>query len=271
MESFIELRTKNLVLLIPGKTAQQILFSLSPEYIVGIVIAGNPGRPGGSIGKMNRKGINPRFDLSRPAKTQEENVLQTTICCLMRDGVDIDKWFCETFSDKWGMLNPSRTDHKTLQGLDFTQCLVKHDGTFRSFYYDFSYTIPYPLPFSRTHSAFLSFTYGPNVAYEGRSSTSSCTRTKVAYYRFDKHYDAFKESIRTAYRAVLLDQIKHGVEISILPQLSGGIYSGYKRTHKEIKKDYVEILNSVLGETHNGLEIGAYFKAVILCDLNNEL
>ena len=174
----------------------------------------------------------------------------------------------------WGMLYPdlhvgSPKSTHTIQGRDFTHPFydrAKGQRMDQAENYNFAYTLQNKPIFDSNKTNIkmtdLVFVYGPNVAFIGRSNSSSGTRTLVKDYQFIRDYDVFRECVKTALRAGLNEMYKNKIKIAILAPISGGIYSGRKSdTNRSINKEYSDIVNEILNE--HGAILGRHFERVI--------
>ena len=290
---------------------------------IAILVAGNAGRPGGVLGKMNGSGLTPHYKPPYNYTTQEEDIVASWLQAEEKEfnnptvnphivfrknlGLDVSG------GRKWGMLYPdlhvgSPKSTHTIQGRDFTHpfyifkvktsngdIIELDDLEQRLFHagamgYDFSgakeingekrmdqaqnYNFAYTLknkPIFDSKKKYIKktdlvFVYGPNVSFTGTSPNSSGTRTLVKDYDFNRDYDVFRECVKTALKAGLIEMYNNKIQIAILAPISGGIYSGIKsgrksETNKRINKEYIDIVNEILNE--NVAILGRHFEEVI--------
>jgi len=248
-------------------------------YHVGILIAGNAGRPGGSLGKMNGSGVVGKKWEDTTFTTQEESIVSSWIRAenKITARFDPNKLFINTLGKNaingnrpWGMLNTGKsTLVDTIQGHKYTEELTpRHEKK-----YSFSHAV-LNVPFMDNKENVLNsrvslfFGFGPNIAFSGRSNYGSGARTKIIYYDYDKHYMLFRNCVKAVYRANLANMIMCGVNVAIMAPISGGIYAKTRsgNTKRQINSEYKKILEEVLNETYpNGLgkQYKYYFDYVI--------
>jgi len=251
---------------------------------IAILVAGNAGRPGGVLGKMDGSGLTHHYKPPYKYTTQEEDIVASWL------QAEEKKFNNPTFNPnivfrknlgsyvsggrKWGMLYPdlhvgSPKSTHTIQGRDFTHPFynsAKGQRMDQAQNYNFAYTLKNKPIFDSKKKYIkrtdLVFVYGPNVAYIGTSPNSSGTRTLVKDYDFNRDYDVFRECVKTALKAGLIEMYNNKIKIAILAPISGGIYSGRKsETNKSINKEYIDIVNEILNE--NDAVLGRHFEKVI--------
>jgi hypothetical protein len=255
---------------------------------IGLLIAGNAGRPGGGLGKVDGTGLDS--DFTKRFSTQEEDVVSHWLLAEqyyheIKHGpgtFDADTVFRQNLGDMapggrpWGMKYPSTRvgapgSTHTLQGRDFTHPFYDSKRGLRMDQrdnYNFAYSLTNkPISNSKknaTKMVDLVFVYGPNVAYRGKSPNSTGTRTLVHNYR-DVNYPVFRESVKMALRAGLIEMARNGNQIAILAPISGGIYSGKgTATNVRINSEYEQIINELLNEDYTpGVKLGSKFEDVI--------
>lgn len=258
---------------------------------IGILIAGNAGRPAGSLGKPDGTGLS--HDFRRSFSTQEEDVIASWLQAeehswnKRNPGVafDVDKIFRDNLGVNvprgrpWGMSYPDipigkRGSYHTIQGKNFTHKFFDQKGVRmdQTENYNFAYSLQNK-PISNTNKnstkmTDLVFVYGPNVSFRGKTSKSTGTRTLVEDYQYPRDYPVFRESVKTALRAGLLEMYRNGNQIAILAPISGGIYSGRgSPTNVQINSEFESIINEILNEDIPWLpnvKIGSVFEEVIL-------
>merc|ERR1719421_368249 len=198
------------------------------EPRIGIMVAGNSGRPGGSVGHASggAQSVHPNH------KTQEEalysNFLVAT-CGSATDGARHSAFHYENLYRAWG-LDPHTSDTNTIQGIDYTRaspddyCDVLGVLNGRMCRQDFNILDGRRrFNLKKCYNATLVFVSGPNVSVRGRGPTSTCTRTLNA--RLATNYTAFRSGVVAAVEAGLDGMIMEGCDIAMLARLSCGIYS----------------------------------------------
>jgi len=283
-------------------TSQTIALSIDNSIKVGIMIAGNAGRPGGSVGRMDGTGIDnieyfSQHFMENRYRTIEESVVASWMAAeyFRREPDDLDRIFRTTLGVEfktepkydsqlnsivdypsnrpWGMSVVNSTDTSTIQGIDFTSVL---EPEFYKFAFslqdvpiiDNTVTRPPGCPCSSQRNVNLVFVYGPNVGFSGRTDIGSGRRTKVSGYNERNDYDQFKQSVTEAIRAGLEKMIADGVEIAIVARVSCGIYAGRASslTRRHINRDYEGIITNILSMDYplNSNRIGDNFRRVII-------
>jgi hypothetical protein len=222
---------------------------------VGLMIAGNSGRPGGAVG-----GIGGRVDLSQVRddhRTQEESVVSSWMKGECNDDENaMHELFRRTIAGMWGMVNPTGTDHRTIQGVDYTRAEPEEYG---DAWVVRDATLRVPRKGTQPTRATLVFVSGPNAA-AARSSTGSATRT---LNRTMKEYERFREGVKYAVRAGLDAMIREGVEVALVARVSGGIYAEEKN-REGLKDEFLPLIDQILDEDLGGTKRGHYFVHVLV-------
>jgi hypothetical protein len=279
------------VTLVPGGKSQDI--ANHPQYArkkVGVLIAGNPGRPGGALGKMDGTGV--EGDINRRFTTQEESVVASWLLAekeqfkrvhphstfdpniTFRNNLGVNATLPGGGRGRpWGLMYPDKRLGQdmakyTIQHIDFTEPFTKNDKWYHIQKYNFAYSLNDKPLFNskdKIKNVDLVFVYGPNVGASGKTLFSSLTRTKVHDYQYHRDYEIFKRSAKMALRAGLKKMIDDDVKIAILARVSGGIYAGLgSQTFNAINSEYENLVNEILSEDYKGEKIGSYFDKVIL-------
>ena len=260
---------------------------------IAILVAGNAGRPGGVLGKMDGSGLTHHYKPPYKYTTQEEDIVASWL------QAEEKKFNNPTFNPnivfrknlgsyvsggrKWGMKYPElhvgtpKSTH-TIQKRDFTHPfydMVNGHRMDQAQNYNFAYTLKNKPIFDSDKTNIIKtdlvFVYGPNVAYIGTSPNSSGTRTLVKDYQGQdrinpagrgRDYNVFRECVKTALKAGLNEMYNNKIKIAILAPISGGIYSGKGTdTHRHINKEYIDIVNEILNE--DDAILGKHFERVI--------
>jgi len=281
----------NPVHIIKGLKGQDVAHTFKGSGLkIGLLIAGNAGRPGGGLGKVDGTGLEANFTES--FRTQEEDVVSHWLLAEQyhhervngQGTFDADTVFRQNLGDMapggrpWGMKYPSTKvgapgSTHTLQRRNFTHPFYdskKGERMDQRDNYNFAYTLTNK-PISNysgkktTKMVDLVFVYGPNVAYRGKSPNSTGTRTLVHSYQYPRDYDVFRESVKMTLRAGLREMARNGNQIAILAPISGGIYSGKgTSTNARINSEYEQIINELLNEDYTpGVKLGSKFEQVI--------
>jgi len=273
---------ENNFILIRGKSQDIATRDEYKNLKVGVLVASNPGRPGGSLGKMDGTGLDGDYTRTN-FTTQEESVVASWLQAEQNNSArsrvqfNANDTFRRNLGDlvrngrPWGMCTPYNSiSVRTIQGRDFT--IPFHDSNGRPKEnqienYKFAYSLInkplYNIYQNKCKNVDLVFVYGPNVAAEG-SEQGSMSRTKVKEYRYDLDYDIFRRSVKQALKSGLIKMALNGVKVAILARVSGGIYSGNRRTSNSINSQYEDIIKEILNEQFQGRLIKSYFDKIIL-------
>ena len=243
---------------------------------VGVAIAGNAGLPGGSFGNSYQQGT--PLDIDKPYSTQEESVIASWLKAVRANREDHNIAFATSLYNpkRWGLVHFKRDlglfeAKKTIQGRDYTipfWDITNNKAKYnQSENYNFCFAVE-NVPLYDSKDEFkrdvdLFFIFGPNVA-ASKKTFGSMARTKVRDYKPVRDYPVFRECVKTALRAALITMIGRGIEVAILPRVSGGIYSDSSYTRGVINSQYPVIINEILNEIVAGARIREYFKHVIL-------
>lgn len=252
-----------------------------PGLQIGTMIAGNSGRAGGACGNFEEAD-----KLHAGHTTQEEDVVSNWLITATIDkkqkiinnkSTIANEIFKKTIYDKWGMLNPTKPDNNTIQGVDYTKAdpymyadawIVKD---VKLSYKDIKQKI---FITTNTYPTTLIFVSGPNIGKikmkNGKKDELS-TMNRTWNTKMSSKYNLFKEGVSAALYAGLCAMAENGCTIALLAYVSAGIYGGnYK---EQLRKDYKEIVNNVLSkkcltrDSNKEVELGQYFEKVILTKL----
>ena len=232
---------------------------------VGIMIAGNAGRPGGALGKLDASGLEGHWSKikTKHYSTQEESVLVDWIKASEKNWTRRRDFNAHIFfksklgnPQTWGMQDTSEgsLSVKTIQGWDYTLPLYNDTKkNFRHHYYRFVKVLDNELMMGSDEEVFpasLFFVFGPNVAAGHKSKYSTMLRTKVEGYdeTNEKHYMGFRLAVKTALAEGMEAMFNAGCQVGILARVSGGIYSGKGRTNRRINAEYQSIVEEIIGE-----------------------
>ncbi len=287
---------------INGRTSQEIALHRSTGDGVGVLIAGNAGRPAGGVGKVDGTGLEDggKYLFSSKNSTQEEDIVQSWLWTEhFINGNDINDVFRKQLGDlvpggrPYGMVTPGSRSPATIQGHDYTVPFTKGPSSDHTRKYDFAHVVE-DVDIAELQHTFLRkdksgkhneyiiknknlgkvktvdlvFVFGPNIAYNSKSGpTGTATRTKVKSYD-DSQYLIFRDCVKTTLRSGLLAMIKRDKTTAILASISGGIYSE-GATKKFINQDLFTIMEEILSENHpdsppgSSVIIGSYFTKII--------
>lgn len=169
-----------------------------PTNKLGIMIAGNSGRPGGDIGKAD--GTVQKVHHNH--RTQEEDLVSSWL--MGEAGTNTqkqNKLYKDHLWNRWGLMDMNSISPRTRQGVDYTKCSHKE---YARMYAD-AWTINRARLCTKgtggfnskeTFNATLVFVAGPNMG-AGRSTIGSTARTRLPE---STTYDIFKEGVTSAVR-----------------------------------------------------------------------
>ena len=220
--------------------------SLGTRCKIGVMVAANSGRPGGSIGKALE--VIPTIDhgtakrgFNGELKTQEESVVSEWLygeCGGDRECGE--RLFRSTICGLWGQR--ARQSPQTIQGVDYTNAdaaaygdaWVVRDAKLQSR--------------GRTDNvtATLVFVAGPNAQSEPRVPENDEDYGSMYYTANQKaarSYGEFKKGVEASVRAGLLAMQSEGITHALVAYVSGGIYAG---DHKDkIRSDFQSLVSDV--------------------------
>lgn len=251
---------------------------------IGTMIAGNSGRTGGACGSFDKA-----VKLHAGHTTQEEDVVSNWLITATEkkrekiiDGKsDIaNKIFQETIYNQWGMKNPTKTDNKTIQGVDYTKA--------EPYMYADAWIVPNAelsyknikdiknkiFDITKTYSTTLVFVSGPNIGeFKMRNGVKDekSTMNRTWNTKMKNDYELFKNGVKAALFAGLCAMAEDGCTIALLAFVSAGIYGGKYRD--KLRTDYEKIVNEVLlqkcltKDSGKEVRLDQYFERVILTKL----
>ena len=240
-----------------------------PDRAIGIVIAGNSGRPGGACGlrgHIHKVHVHHR--------TQEEDIVSSWMLAEAgEDPMEQDALFNSTINEMWGLVDIDSSDTSTYQGVDYVSTndprAFADAWVVRNARVCVKSTTPLEFVVSQRTPCSLIFVAGPNARRPGRNAHGSMTRTSNRRACKSSEYTFFREAVKNAFRAALDSMIAEGIVVAILAQLSGGVYAGPHR--EKIQQDYASIITELLSEPMDvdnpfvmGVTRGHYFRSVIL-------
>ena len=236
-----------------------------PDRAIGIVIAGNSGRPGGACGL--RGGIQK---VHVRHQTQEEDIVSSWMLAEAgENSMDQDALFNSTINEMWGLVDIDSSDTSTYQGVDYVSTIdpraFADAWVVRNAMVCAKSTIPLEFVVSQRTPCSLIFVAGPNARAPGRNAHGSMNRTSNRRACKSSEYTFFREAVKNAFRAALDSMIAEGIVVAILAQLSGGVYAGPHR--EKIQQDYASIVTELLSEpiaADMGVTRGHFFHSVLL-------
>lgn len=250
------------------------------DVVIGTMVAGNSGRPGGACGNFDGYAQN----LHANHTTQEEDVVSNWLLTESSyRSRKHEKWeavikrvsnflYYKTIYQEWGFKKDT-FDNMTIQNIDYRDgCLPRQYGD--------AWIVPNALlsckliltPPERNeylHDSFypthLVFIAGPNCGAHGRTPSSTTRRT---FNNRIREYPDFEQGVEAALFAGLFAMAEKGCKVALLAKVSCGIYAPAKFL-KRINDHYMEIVNRVLLQqvlTENGTStfLGSHFERVIV-------
>ena len=256
--------------------AEALYIQSGQKARLGVMVAGNSGRPGGDVGTTN--GVQK---VHTNHKTQEEDIVSNWLITESNgSSSERDSLYNDTIYNVWGMCTPKgSTDIKTIQGVDYVNTTnpTKYADAWvvKNAYLSpkMNETGRWTFDVNRKFPASLVFVAGPNAG-AGRSKYGSTKRTlnSLAMRDDDKGYTFFKEGVKEAIRTGLDAMAADGVDIALIAKVSCGIYAGPHK--KKINMEFTDVIDEVLGErvcnSHTRSHTrGEYFQDVIVPGLQH--
>jgi len=239
------------------------LWNHQPSLRVGLMIAGNSGRPGGGCG------LRGAVDKVHPHHTtQEEDVVSNWL--RTEAGFrhsDQNKLFQETIDKQWGLEVLKSSSPATFQGVDYTSAddpwAYADAWVVRECKVCYKVVNGYKCRFDFTKCApcHLVFCSGPNCGAAG-SPEGSMVRTRNRKASHASQYGFFKECVAAALRAGLDAMIMEQADVALVARLSCGIYAGPHR--ERINAEFGDLVNSILEEQVGTSTRGHHFARVIV-------
>jgi hypothetical protein len=250
---------------------------------VGVLVAANSGRPGGSCGWGSGCGGVSSRQLHARHTTMEEDIVANwllTHAFNSAGGVaapsaeELDRCANGAFRcihNAWGLRRESRTGNVTRQGVDYTR-----DGVEGVDYADV-WVVP-GVRLSRKEScecsgqrwfdhsdqfeASLYFAAAPNA---GPIGTSAGSMARTFNRRASEDEEHFMDGVRWALRASLCAMAKDGVHVVLLPLLGGGVYGG-RWGGSGYRQRFIYLVKQVLEEKIAGRSacLQDYFNHVVI-------
>ena len=243
-----------------GATGRAVQWLQDEAGPVGVMIAGNFGRPGGACMDSNNQ-----FEFHSHARTQEESALSFIATLDPSNLHTIARELSAGVGSRYRMQPPEGTsdDFAVLDANDeLVDIQTAGPDMYRKQY-----------GFWVEPDVYLSFVAGPNAkhpggawpsprpAYQGKLDTVYRTASRPAM----ESYDAFKQMVRNAIWSSLVAMREQGLERAIIAPLSCGIYGG---EHKDrLRSEYYQLSIDVLGEVE--LSHGA-FKEVLVPEYRDQ-
>ena len=240
------------------------LYKQDTNRRVGVMVAGNSGRPAGAVGGQYRLVLGK---IHHKHKTQEEDIISGWLIaeCGKNNVQKQNSVYMSTICGKWGMIQPNSTSVKTIQGVDYT------NGTDPMMYAD-AWTVRNAKLCEKSNDfvtrnqypATLVFVAGPNAGAKG-TPRGSMVRTLNKHAERD--YNFFENGVAYAIRTGLDAMVYEGVTVALIAKVSCGIYAGVHK--KKINQRLPTLLQKILQEPvgPRGEKRGRYLKMAVLVDL----
>lgn len=219
---------------------------------IGIMIAGNAGRPCGACG-----GVNGRIQkLHAGHRTQEEDVISCWFLTECQGSKQYNQLYQDTLDGLWGLVDRTGTsqDTKTIQGIDYVHSTcskdyakawyVRYCSVSRKLWDSRRRRYKYDLKGARAPCDLI-FVAGPNAGASNHP-TGSTARTKSVHASSKHEYVFFKESVKCAVRTGLDAMIEVECDIALVTMVSCGIYAGPHR--ERINNEFIGMVNDLLVE-----------------------
>lgn len=248
-------------------TVGAMIFESQPNSRIGALVAGNSGRPGGSVGLPEN--VN-HHEIHAMHRTQEEDIVSSWLyaeCGNVEDArqrqTDV---FRTTIARQWGMLAPETSGVRTVQGVNYSTVMDPASygdaWTVRDAYLCGKSANGRTFDLRRRYPATLVFVAGPNAGARGATRWSTTERTFHSGAARD--YIFFRQAVVEALRAGFDGMALEGVTVALVARVSTGIYSG---PHKErISREMPIIISAILQEPvgPRGETRGQYFDRVVM-------
>jgi hypothetical protein len=226
--------------------AVQLGSSLGPRHKIGVMVAANSGRPGGSIGKSLEEIPTIEHDhvdkgFNGGMKTQEESVVSEWLYGECKGGRECgERLFRSTICGLWGQR--ARQVPQTIQNVEYTNAEAEAYGE--------AWVVRDAKLLSRGHTdtvtATLVFVAGPNAQSNPRPPQKKEDYGSMYYttnWKSIRSYDEFKKGVEASVRAGLLAMQAEGVTHALVAYVSGGIYAGEYMA--KIRREFERLVSDV--------------------------
>ena len=207
----------------------------------GTMIAGNSGRIAGACGdtiEMRFRSIHPNHT------TQEENIVSNWVTTMEKLGYAREQLFAQLLDHgrpRWGLVKPlDNVDRTTYQKKDYT--VAKPRDYYEAWAVQGAILSGDSMGGGGLYATSLVFVAGPNVGSRG-TANGSMART---FNHVLTEYKDFREAVKQAVRAGLVEMDKLGCQVALVAGVSTGIYAGPHRS--DINVEFVDIVNEILRE-----------------------
>jgi hypothetical protein len=227
------------------------------EVKVGLMVAGNSGRPAGGCGL--RGAITNIHAFHR---TQEEDIVSNWMVAENGAGNQDahNELYRATIDNRWGMIETHSRRTDTIQGVDYRRTRDPWDyadaWVVRRCRMCTKSAEPAFEP-ERSYECTLVFVAGPNAGALGQSE-GSMARTCNRHCAASAGYPFFRASVKSAMRTGMDAMISEGCSVALLAQLSCGIYAGRyrRRINAELRELVTELLTEPLDLGHQTARAG---------------
>jgi hypothetical protein len=217
---------------------------------IGLMIAGNNGRPGGSVGEglesipiVNNNIVND--GVSGILETQEESVVSDWLDAVAgTEHEERSRVFRSTICGMWGQVKANSPD--TIQGVDYMSAEAKD--------YNRAWVVrDAHLEYGGECTATLVFVAGPNANEDaGRTAGGS---TKMTFSRkAEENYEFFKACVKQSVLAGLLAMREENVTHALVACVSCKLYAG--KHEEQIKAEFRRLVEDLVNDMkHNFTEV----------------
>ena len=234
--------------------------STYPNRRVGIMVAGNSGRPGGAVAADDRT-----IDIQKVHerhKTQEESIVSAWMVGMCGKGNQkrMNYLYEKSIAKQWGLREFSGTDRMTIQGVDYGT--TQDPKAYEKAWVVDNQTLQLAQNgrfVTETTNATLVFVAGPNAGEKGTDDgTMKRTRNALAV----RDYAFFRKCVAAAVRAGLDAMIDKKIDVALVAPVSNGIYAGPHE--KKIKAEFVGLVQEVCSEKRENKRRADYFSVVAI-------
>lgn len=220
--------------------ARALYLTLAINEKIGLMIAGNNGRPGGSVGEglgsipIVSQGMVDSGVLGK-LKTQEESVVSDWLDAVAgSDHEARSRVFRSTICGLWGQ--KARGSPETIQGVNYKTSTDARD-------YDRAWVVrDANLEHDGKCTATLVFVAGPNA--NGSAGNTGGSMRETFSQKAHDEYPFFKKCVSLSTRAGLLAMREENVTHALVAYVSGGLYAG--KHEKQIRAEFKELVEQLV-------------------------
>ena len=216
-----------------------------PDARIGVMIAGNSGRPGGAIG--HGLDIIPRIDhdlirqgVNGLIKTQEESIVSVWFKGEFDVEKEQEKLFLSTICGLWGQ-ETNESGDETIQNVNYRNTQDKREYADAWVVQNASLLNK---PTGNIIKASLVFVAGPNA----NESASNKRSGGSMYYTLNKKaiddYNFFKDCVKESVRAGLLAMQEEGITHALVARVSCSLYAG--NHEHNINKEFRDLVQDIV-------------------------